>query len=246
MHVIIPARYASTRLPGKPLADIGGKPLVQWVYERAVESGADAVVIATDDDRIREAAERFGARVCMTAAHHDSGTERLGEAIRALSIPDDEIVVNVQGDEPLMPPALIRAVAERLMAEPTADMSTAACPITARRDFENPNIVKVVCNAQGHALYFSRAPVPWPRDRADGVPTNALRHIGIYGYRAGYVGRYLALAPSPLERVEQLEQLRVLWHGGCIAVVETSEASAPRISVDTRSDLEAVRALLGG
>jgi len=244
MHIIIPARYASTRLPGKPLAEIAGKPLVQWVHERAVASGADAVIIATDDERIRRACEGFGAKVCMTDSRHGSGTERIAEVIRTFRIPDEEIVVNVQGDEPLMPPALIRAVAERLQNDRKVNMSTAACPIVERREFENTNVVKVVRDARDHALYFSRAPVPWPRDQAGGVPATALRHIGIYGYRAGFVGRYLAMSPSPLEATEQLEQLRVLWHGEPIAVVTTDAASAPSLSVDTPADLEAVRALL--
>jgi len=226
------------------LAEIGGKPLVQWVHERAVASGADVVVIATDDERIRRAAEGFGANVCMTAATHASGTERIGEVIRTLSIPEREIIVNVQGDEPLMPAEVIRAVATRLASNDAALMATAACPIHNAQDFHNPNIVKVVCGAGGHALYFSRAPVPWPRDSADDVPESALRHIGIYGYRAGFVARYLRWAPSPLEQTEQLEQLRVLWHGGELAVVNVSEAAAPRFSVDTPADLEAMRALL--
>ena len=244
MYVIIPARYASTRLPGKPLAPVGGKPLVQWVYDRAKASGAKHVVIATDDERIRAAAESFGAQVCMTATSHASGTERIGEVIRTLSIPDDEIVVNLQGDEPLMPPELIRAVAGRLADDPTVDVSTAACPITSNEDFLNPNIVKVVCNNHGHALLFSRASIPWPRDHLDQVPRNALRHIGIYGYRAGFVAQYLAWPPSLLEQTEQLEQLRILWHGGRIAVAITDEASAPRVSVDTPADLETIRELL--
>lgn len=240
MHVIIPARYASTRLPGKPLLDIAGKPMIQRVYERACESGAQSVVIATDDERIRTAAAGFGARVCLTAAHHRSGTERLAEAVAQLGLGPEEIVVNLQGDEPLMPSGLIRQVAETLAARRTAAVATACCPLADGADFNDPNVVKVVCDKDGFALYFSRAPIPYPRDRPSGT-RGALRHIGIYAYRAAYVQRYVTLAPSPLEETEQLEQLRVLWHGGRIAVYTTDQA--PALSVDTPEDLERVRRL---
>jgi len=239
VHVIIPARYASTRLPGKPLADVGGKTLLERVYERARASGAQRIIVATDDERIRRAAEAFGADVCMTSAEHRSGTERLGEVIERLGIEPDEIVVNLQGDEPLMPPALIRQVADALVAHREAAVATACHPIQDRETFENPNVVKVVMDASGYALYFSRAPIPWPRAHASGGPVQALRHIGIYAYRAGFVARYCAWPSCPLEEVEQLEQLRVLWHGGRIAVCIADEA--PGAGVDTPEDLERVR-----
>lgn len=236
MHVIIPARYASTRLPGKPLADIAGKPMIQHVYERARESGAQSVTVATDDARVRAACEKFGAKVAMTSATHRSGTERLAEAIRKLGLGPDEIVVNVQGDEPLMPPAVIRRTAETLAAHADAVVATVCCPIHDAAEFRNPNVVKVVRDARGYALYFSRAPIPHPRD---GGQPPAHRHIGLYAYRAGYVAQYLQLAPSPHEQAEQLEQLRVLWHGGRIAVWTTDEA--PLLGVDSPEDLERVR-----
>ncbi len=238
MYVIIPARYASTRLPGKPLADLAGKPMIQRVYERAVDSGVGEVVIATDDERIRAAAEAFGARVCMTSHAHRSGTERLAEVIAQLGLGEETIVINLQGDEPLMPPALIRQVAETLVAHPEAVASTACCLIATEEEFRNPNVVKVVCDVRGHALYFTRAPVPYPRDPGRALPA-ALRHIGIYAYRAGFVERYLAWPPCPLEEIEQLEQLRILWHGERIAVCEAAAFTA--LSVDTAEDLERAR-----
>lgn len=241
MHVIIPARYGSTRLPGKPLVDLAGKPMIRHVYERAVESGVGEVVIATDDERIRAAAEAFGARVCMTAASHRSGTERLAEAIAQLGLGEEEIVINLQGDEPFMPPSLIRQVAETLAAHPDAAMATACCVIASEEEFRNPNVVKVVCDVRGYALYFSRAPIPYPRDPGRALPA-ALRHIGLYAYRAGFVERYLAWPPCPLEEIEQLEQLRVLWHGERIAVCEAR--AFPALSVDTAEDLERARKYL--
>ncbi len=236
MHVIIPARYASTRLPGKPLLDIAGKPMIRHVVERARESGARSVTVATDDERIYAACEQFGAAVVMTSAGHGSGTERLAEAIRKLGIGPDEIVVNVQGDEPLMSPALVRQVAEALAAHAGAVVATVGTPIRDDAELRNPNVVKVVFDANGYALYFSRAPIPFPRD--GGLPP-AHRHLGLYAYRAGYVARYVALAPSPYEQAEQLEQLRVLWHGGRIAVHVTDQA--PPAGVDSPEDLERVR-----
>jgi 3-deoxy-manno-octulosonate cytidylyltransferase (CMP-KDO synthetase) len=246
VHVIIPARYASTRLPGKPLADIGGKSLVQHVYERARESGATNIVIATDDERIRAAASAFGARVCMTRADHPSGTDRLAEVIEQLGIGEREIVVNLQGDEPLMPPELIRAVADSLATHEDAAVATAAHPIHDYAEFTNPNVVKLVCDADGYALYFSRAPIPWPRERGNAgaeQPVDALRHIGLYAYRAGFVRRYASWPSCAPERHEQLEQLRVLWHGERIAVYVSAERPGP--GVDTPDDLERVRRLLG-
>ena len=242
MHIIIPARYTSTRLPGKPLADVAGKPLIQRVHECAAKAGATAITIATDDERIRQAAEKFGARVCMTSPKHRSGTDRLAEVIEKQAIGADEIVVNLQGDEPLMPPLLIRQVAALLAARPAAVMATACHAITQREDFLNPNVVKVVTDRDGHALYFSRAPIPWPRDAMSGASAThikAFRHIGLYAYRAGFVARYAAWPACPLETSESLEQLRVLWQGEKIAVVEAEEA--PASGVDTPEDLERVR-----
>lgn len=238
MYVIIPARYSSTRLPAKALADIDGKPLVQRVYECARASGARRVIVATDDSRIADALAGSGAEVCMTAASHPSGTDRIAEAIRKLNIPADEIVVNLQGDEPLMPPALIDAVAQRLAGDARAAMMATAChAITDEAVFRNPNVTKVVCDEAGYALYFSRAPIPWPRDA--GVRSPAFRHIGLYAYRAGFVLEYAAWAPCPIERAESLEQLRVLWHGHRIAVVTAAVAPGP--GVDTADDLAQVR-----
>jgi len=239
MHVIIPARYASTRLPGKPLADIAGKPLLQHVWERACESGAVSVAIATDDERIRAVAAGFGAQVCLTSPAHRSGTERLAEAIVQLGLREEDLVVNLQGDEPLMPPRLIREVAAALAQDSAAVVATAAHPISGLAEFNNPNVVKVVTDARGHALYFSRAPIPYPRD---GAAPRAFRHIGLYAYRAGFVGRYVGWSPCPPEEAEQLEQLRVLWHGERIRVWYTDAAPGP--GVDTPEDLERVRALL--
>lgn len=245
MIVIIPARYASTRLPGKPLADIAGKPLIQHVYERARNCGAKSVVIATDDERIRAAVEKLGASVCMTSAHHNSGTERLAEVIDKLRIAENETVVNLQGDEPLMPPALIRQVADTLVSHADAVVATACHAIVDRAEFSNPNIVKVIFDDQGYALYFSRAPIPWPRDTMAGKDSNpiaAYRHIGLYAYRAGFVRKYAAWSPCRLEQAEQLEQLRVLWHGERIAICKTNELPGP--GVDTAEDLERVRNIL--
>ncbi len=241
MHIIIPARYASTRLPAKPLADVGGKPLIQHVYERAQETGA-TTVIATDDARIRVVAEGFGARVCMTSVQHRSGTERLAEVIEQLDIDESETVVNLQGDEPLMPSALVRQVAETLATHPEAVMATACHAIHDYAEFTNPNVVKVTLDANGYALYFSRAPIPWPRDAMAGKErgnVTAYRHIGLYAYRAGFVRRYAAWPICTLEETEQLEQLRVLWHGERIAVCEAQQLPGP--GVDTPEDLERVR-----
>lgn len=248
MYVVIPARFSASRLPGKPLADICGKPLIQHVYERACESKAGRVIVATDDARIEAAARAFGAEVCRTRAEHNSGTERIAEVVAQLGIADDAVVVNLQGDEPLMPPALIRAVAELLAARPDASMATASHPISDLATWRNPNVAKVVCDARGDALYFSRAPIPWPRslmaagDTDSGVAIpHAQRHIGLYAYRAGFITQYTRLAASPLETIESLEQLRVLWHGYRIAVHTSAELPGP--GVDTPEDLAAVRAI---
>lgn len=235
---VIPARYASTRFPGKPLADLGGKPMVVRVCERARASGADPVCVATDDTRIADAVRKHGFDVRMTRADHASGTERIAEAAAQLGLADEAIVVNVQGDEPLIAPQLIARVAAALEANPQASVATACHPIHDAADFANPNVVKAVLNAQGEALYFSRAAIPHPRS---GAP-QALRHVGIYAYRAGFLKRYASLAPSPLEVAEQLEQLRVLWHGYRIATVIEEGAVPP--GVDTPADLQAVLKLL--
>ena len=233
--VIIPARYASTRFPGKPLVDLAGKPMVVRVCERAAQSGAAAVHVATDDERIAAAAKTHGFEVVMTRSDHASGTDRLAEAAALLRLDDQHIVVNVQGDEPLIEPKLIRHVADRLGS---ADMATACHAIHDAASLANPNVVKVVMDATGHALYFSRSRIPYPRDGE----APCYRHAGIYAYRVGFLRRYAALAPAPLERAEALEQLRALWHGHRIAVV-VSETDIPP-GVDTPQDLEAVRRML--
>ncbi len=246
MHVIIPARYASTRLPGKPLLDIAGKTLIERVYDCARASGAERVVVATDDERIARAVRAFGGEACMTRTDHPSGTDRLAEAIAILDLDEEAIVVNLQGDEPLMPPELIRAVAELLAAHPAAVVATASHAIDDPDSFANPHVVKVVTDREGYALYFSRAPIPWPRDvmaGRSGIPDTAFRHIGIYAYRAGFVGRYAAWPVCPPERIEALEQLRVLWQGGRIIVYPAQVEPGP--GVDTAEDLERVRTYFG-
>ncbi|WP_116472804.1 3-deoxy-manno-octulosonate cytidylyltransferase [Zobellella maritima] len=242
--VVIPARFSSTRLPGKPLADIHGKPMIQWVVEQAQKSAAHRVVVATDDRRIADALAGLEVEVCMTAADHDSGTERLAEVVEKLALPADEIVVNVQGDEPLLPPELVDQVAA-LLAGSQAPMATLATPIEEAEQLQDPNVVKVVTSSGGHALYFSRAPIPWDRDgMAKAAPdlSLCLRHIGIYAYRAGFIQRYISLPTSPLEQLEKLEQLRVLWHGEQIALAQARVL--PPSGVDTQADLDAIRRLL--
>jgi 3-deoxy-manno-octulosonate cytidylyltransferase (CMP-KDO synthetase) len=217
------------------------------VAERARDSGAARVVVATDDARVYDAVRAADVEVIMTRAEHASGTDRLAEAIDKLGLDDDAIVVNLQGDEPLMPPRLIRDVADRLAAHPSAVMATACHAIAGRDEFLNPNVVKVVTDHEGYALYFSRAPIPWPRNAMSaraGGPIKAFRHIGLYAYRAGFVARYAAWPPCPLETTESLEQLRVLWHGEKIIVAEAEEA--PAAGVDTPEDLERVRAIFSG
>jgi len=245
--VLIPARLASTRLPDKPLADLHGKPMVVRVAERAARSGAGRVVVATDSPQVHDACVQHGVGVVMTRGDHPSGSDRLAEACESLGLDGDDIVVNVQGDEPLIEPALIDSVAATLARHPSAAMSTAAHPIASVDDFRNPNVVKVVVDRQGLAHYFSRAPIPWWRDGfADGVrelPSPApLRHVGIYAYRARFLRSFPKLEPAPLEQCEALEQLRALWHGHRIAVEVVTHAPGP--GVDTPADLERVRALM--
>jgi 3-deoxy-manno-octulosonate cytidylyltransferase (CMP-KDO synthetase) len=236
--VIIPARYASTRFPGKPLADLAGKPMVVRVCERAKQSGAAAVHVATDDPRIADAVRSYGFSVVMTRSDHPSGTDRLAEAAQRLGLADEEIVVNVQGDEPLIAPALIREVAQVLDTRRAAAMATACHAIHDAATAASPHVVKVVLDAQGYALYFSRAEIPFPRE--PGAPT--YRHAGIYAYRVRFLREYAALPPAPIEKAEALEQLRALWHGRRIAVV-VSETDIPP-GVDTPHDLQAVLTML--
>jgi 3-deoxy-manno-octulosonate cytidylyltransferase (CMP-KDO synthetase) len=246
--VVIPARMASSRLPDKPLADIGGLPMVVRVAQRALQSQASQVVVAADDERIVAACQAHGVQALLTRQDHLSGSDRLAEACQLLGLPDDAVVVNVQGDEPLIPPALINEVARVLRERPEASMSTAAHAIGSLEEFTNPNVVKVVMDARQMALYFSRAPIPWWRDGQldsgfKALPNPApLRHIGIYGYRAGFLSLFPTLKPAPLETMESLEQLRVLWHGHRIAVHVTNEAPGP--GVDTPEDLARVRSLI--
>ncbi len=244
--VIIPARFASMRLPGKPLLDIAGKPMIQHVWERACESDAQRVVIATDTETVFDACRHFGAEVCMTSPAHQSGTDRLQEVSAILAIPNDAVVVNVQGDEPLIPPSVINQVAANLQARPEAGMATLAERITEIETLFNPNAVKIVLDGQGYAMYFSRAPMPWARDELarshdllpDKVPY--LRHIGIYAYRVSLLNDFVCWPPGILESVEKLEQLRALEQGVRIHV-DYATANIPS-GVDTAEDLEVVRA----
>lgn len=242
--VLIPARLSSTRLPNKPLADIGGLPMVVRVAQRASLSQAHQVVVAADDPKIVQACQQHGVQCVLTKVDHPTGSDRLAEACTLLGLDGQDAVVNVQGDEPLIDPQLIDACAQQLEQRPDCVVSTAAHPLTEAALFTNPNVVKVVTDAQGRALYFSRAPIPWWRDApAPGEPNVAiaapLRHIGIYGYRAGFLRRFPSLSISPLESIESLEQLRVLWHGERIAVHVTPHA--PGAGVDTQEDLDRVR-----
>ncbi len=245
--VLIPARLASTRLPDKPLADIGGLPMIVRVARQAALSQASQVVVAADAPAIVEACERHGVRAVLTRADHATGSDRLAEACGLTGLDGDDLVVNVQGDEPLIDPELINECARLLVRQTECVMSTAAHPIQDAADFANPNVVKVVLDAQQRALYFSRAPLPWWRDGpqpASLPPAHApaLRHVGIYGYRAAFLRAFPQLSASPLESIESLEQLRVLWHGERIAVHVTNQA--PGAGVDTPEDLARVRALL--
>ncbi|OOZ42066.1 3-deoxy-manno-octulosonate cytidylyltransferase [Solemya pervernicosa gill symbiont] len=246
--IAIPARYASSRLPGKPLLDIAGKPMIEHVYQRAMESGADEVIIATDDVRIKQRAKAFGAKVCMTSPDHHSGTDRLAEVAEQMGWGDNQIVVNLQGDEPLMPSEPLQQVAHNLGQAGDASIATLATPIHTTAELFDPHVVKVVLDAKGYALYFSRAPIPWDRD-AFGVTTEELpenrihyRHIGLYAYRVGFLNRYAASNPCELEQTESLEQLRALWSGERIHVGIVDEP--PGHGVDTEADLQRVNQLL--
>ena len=247
-RVVIPARFDSARLPGKVLLPIGGRPMLHWVCERARASGAEQVVVATDDERIRSCAEEAGIDCVMTARSHPSGTDRIAEVARTLGWASADVVVNLQADEPLMPPALLGQVARLLQDHADADIATLAAPVTSRLEFLDPNAVKVVLAADGRALLFSRAPIPWDRDGAiDNLPgpqshQHALRHIGLYAYRVQSLLRLSQLAPAALELREQLEQLRALTHGMHIRVAIA--ALRPGMDVNTAADLERIRALL--
>ena len=240
---VIPARFASSRLPGKPLAEIDGIPMVVHVAKKAAASGAREVWVATDSEAIASAVEKHGFKARMTSPNHASGTDRIAEVAR--DWPADTLIVNVQGDEPLIEPSLIAEVAKALAKDSEIRMATACCPILSRAEMQNPNVVKVVLDAKGHALYFSRAEIPFARDTSgidplpEGLP--AFRHIGIYAYRAGFLGTYSALPQATIERFEALEQLRLLWNGYKIGVIE---ADAPHAGVDTPEDLERVRNFL--
>lgn len=245
-HVIIPARFSASRLPGKPLLAIGDQPLIQWVWQCARASGAASVTIATDDERIVEASKAFGADILLTSPRHASGTDRIAEVVREKGLAADDVVVNLQGDEPMMPAAVVRQVADALSSRPQIDIATAVAPIQSLAEFLDSSCVKALRARDGRALYFSRAPVPWPRDSITaGQPSRfdgAWRHIGIYAYRVRSLLQFASWPPTPLEEAEKLEQLRALEHGMQIHLVTLSEA--PPAGVDTPQDLERVRAVL--
>jgi 3-deoxy-manno-octulosonate cytidylyltransferase (CMP-KDO synthetase) len=236
---VIPARYASTRLPGKVLKDIAGKPMVEWVYRQTIQSGASEVIIATDDERVVEVCRGFGARVELTSSEHANGTDRIAELVRRFEWDEQQIVVNVQGDEPLISPLCIAQTARLLGWHPQAAIATLTVPLTSDEEFHDPNFAKVVTDKDGWALYFSRAPIPWPRD--GGMPA-VQRHVGLYAYRAGSLRTISAAPPCALEQVEKLEQLRALWLGLKIIVATAAEPPSPH--VDTEEDLAKVRRYL--
>ena len=239
--VVIPARFAATRLPGKPLLDIGGKPMIQHTWERASCSAAESVYIATDDERIRAVAEGFGAKVCMTLSSHRSGTDRIQEVATQLKLPEQHILVNVQADEPLIPPQVIDQVAANLAQHSEVGIATLCEAINSREEIEDPNAVKVVLDHRGHALYFSRSTIPWSGSTA---PRNCFRHVGIYAYRVAILNQFVQWPASELELTEKLEQLRALYNGVAVHVA-VSTAHIPA-GVDTQRDLEAARAYLAG
>ena len=245
--VIIPARYASTRFPGKPLANISGKPMIQHVYNNAINSGAYKVIVATDDNRIRKVAEDFGASVCMTSEKHKSGTDRIAEVARQYHLIGNEVIVNVQGDEPLLPAKYIIQTANDLIEHPLADMSTLHTSIKSRDELLNPNVIKSIHNKDGFALYYSRAPIPYIRDKSDldtenNLATLYFSHIGIYSYRASFLQTCTNLDPCSIEQAESLEQLRVLYNGGKIFSSEVKENYG--IGVDTQEDLDKVNKMI--
>jgi 3-deoxy-manno-octulosonate cytidylyltransferase (CMP-KDO synthetase) len=248
--VVIPARFASARLPGKPLADIAGKPMVVHVADRARESGAQEVIVATDDRRIQEAVAKHGYDAMMTRPDHASGTDRIAEIAIARAWPDELIVVNVQGDEPRIPPQLVRAVAEQLVNNRDAAIATACHHVHSATEMFDPNVVKVVLDMRGYAAYFSRAPIPYARDAFKADPSRlpeglpVYRHLGLYAYRCGFLKIYSTLAPAAVEQFESLEQLRALWHGYRISVAVTDQAPDP--GVDTPEDLEKMRRAFSG
>ncbi|WP_426360208.1 3-deoxy-manno-octulosonate cytidylyltransferase [Pseudocolwellia sp. HL-MZ19] len=241
--VVIPARYESTRLPGKVLADINGKPMIQWVVEKAKRSGASQVIVATDNDEVEAVVKSFGGEVCKTRSDHQSGTERLAEVMETYKFSDEQVIVNVQGDEPFIPPENIAQVADNLALQNSARMATLAIKITDVEEAFNPNAVKVLCDKDGYALYFSRATIPYDRNRflnkdiVTEIGEFYLRHIGIYAYRAGFIKDYVTWPASQLEQIESLEQLRVLWQGEKIHVA-VAESTVPVEGVDTPEDLE--------
>ena len=246
--LVIPARYASTRLPGKPLRDLAGKPMIQHVYERAQEAaeevGFEEIIIATDDQRIKEACENFGAEVCMTSKDHETGSDRLAEVVALKQWADDTIVVNLQGDEPLTPISSLKQVAANLADHPESSIATLSTPIATDAEYKAPNVVKVVTDKQGLALYFSRAAIPMQREKEIEISEFAQRHIGIYAYRASYLKSFASMDPCKIENLEKLEQLRAMWHGARIHV-EVAE-QVPGHGVDTEEDLKAVEKILLG
>lgn len=247
-RVVIPVRYDSTRLPGKPLIEINGKPMMQHVYERAIESGAANVVIATDNEKIRKVAEAFGATVCMTSKEHHSGTDRIAEAVVAMGYEDDDIIVNLQGDEPMMPPVVIHQVAQDLAKYENARVATLYEPIKSIEELFDPNNVKVVMGKRGYALYFSRAPIAWERDNFSlqeikgRLKGKHYRHVGLYAYHVKFLQEYMEWEPSPLEEMEKLEQLRVLWNGGRVHVTKAKQMVP--IDVNTEEDLKKIRNIM--
>lgn len=239
-RIAIPARHASTRFPGKPLVSIAGRPMIEHAWRRALDAGADEIVIATDDERVAAVADRIGADVCLTRADHASGTDRLAQLVADRGWPDEAIVVNLQGDEPLTPPVVLAQVARDLAAHERADVATLATPLEPGGGADSPHVVKVVTDADGYALYFSRARIPYGRDAGAGAELR--RHLGIYAYRAGFLRRFAALDPAPIERAEQLEQLRALWHGHAVHVADAVAVPGP--GVDAPDDVARVEAEL--
>jgi len=244
--LVVPSRYSSTRLPGKPLRLIAGKPMIQHVFERAKQAATelnfDEIIIATDDDRIKKTCESLGATVCMTSSEHETGSDRLAEVVTLKNWSDDTIIVNLQGDEPLTPSVILKQVAENLANNPDASIATLATPLKNKREYNDLNVVKVVRDQNGMALYFSRAPIPFQRDDEVSVDNFALRHIGIYAYRAGYLREFASMNPCEIEKLEKLEQLRAMWHGAKIHVDIAQEL--PGHGVDTEDDLRLVEKIL--